>query len=99
MSSADLQPFVDGLLAAARGDRMVKMDIRKKGALGDLARAFNQLTQPRVGTTDEIVRVSRGIGREGKLTERAQVGSAEGIWKQQLEAVNEMIDDLVRPTT
>src|SRR5207248_489554 len=45
------------------------------------------------------VRVAAVIGREGRLTERAEVRGAAGVWREQLDSVNGMIEDLVRPTS
>ena len=39
------------------------------------------------------------VGKEGKITQRAQVRGASGGWDSKLRAVNELIDDLVQPTT
>jgi HAMP domain-containing protein/CheY-like chemotaxis protein/signal transduction histidine kinase len=50
-------------------------------------------------TTDEIERVSRVVGKEGKLSQRAALPGARGSWKARIEAMNSLIDDLVRPTT
>src|SRR6185437_6020871 len=85
--------------AAKRGERGLRLPARGKGMTGRLARAFNELAQKREQTTDELVRVAAVIGREGRLTERAEVRGAEGLWWEQLGAVNTLIEDLVRPTT
>ncbi|MFL5945444.1 MAG: HAMP domain-containing protein, partial [Gaiellaceae bacterium] len=66
--------------------------------MGDIAKTFNQLAERREGLTAELERVSKVIGREGRMTERAQVKGAEGTWARSVDAVNSMIDDLVRPT-
>ncbi len=50
-------------------------------------------------TTKELLRVGRIVGREGRLTERASVPGAQGTWAASIDAVNGMVDDLVRPTT
>src|SRR5262249_24660461 len=84
--------------AASRGETGVKLDARKRGLVGQLNKAFNELTLARERTTDEIVRVATAIGREGRLTDRAEVKNTEGTWRTGLEAVNTMIDDLSRPT-
>src|SRR5919199_532931 len=75
LSPAELEALLEALRAAARGERGLRLDGRRRGIGGEIARAFNQLSQTRESTTDEIVRVSRAIGREGKLTERAQVSA------------------------
>src|SRR5207253_3599483 len=38
------------------------------------------------------------IGREGRMDERAQLRGAKGSWRESVDSVNAMIDDLVRPT-
>jgi HAMP domain-containing protein/CheY-like chemotaxis protein/signal transduction histidine kinase len=99
IAAADLEPLLEALLAAKRGERGTRLPARGKGMAGRLARAFNELGQTREQTTDELVRVAAVIGREGRLTERAEVRGADGTWREQLDAVNTMIEDLVRPTT
>lgn len=37
-------------------------------------------------------------GKEGKLSQRAAVPTAKGGWKSRVTAINNLIDDLVRPT-
>jgi HAMP domain-containing protein len=71
---------------------------QKSGAMGDVAKAFNQLAGRREAITTEVKRVSRVIGREGRMTERAALKGAKGSWKETIDSVNTMIEDLVRPT-
>src|SRR5205085_702765 len=99
IDAADLEPLLEALAAAKRGERSVRVSGRGRGMAGRLARAFNELAQTREVTADELVRVAAVIGREGRLTERAEVRGAAGTWKEQLDSVNTMIEDLVRPTT
>jgi HAMP domain-containing protein/signal transduction histidine kinase/CheY-like chemotaxis protein len=99
VSVAELQELLEALRLARRGVRGVRVDARKAGILGELGKAFNALAQTREKTTDEIVRVATVIGREGRLTARLRTGRAEGTWREQLDAVNAVIDDLARPTT
>jgi HAMP domain-containing protein/CheY-like chemotaxis protein len=98
IAAADLEPFLAGLRAAAAGESVPKLDTRKRGMVGELARAFNDLSTARENAVKEVVRVATAIGREGRLTERAEVKSAKGHWQTTLRAVNAMIDDLSRPT-
>jgi HAMP domain-containing protein len=98
VSPAELEGLLAALRGASRGERGLRVDARRKGIVGELAKAFNDLAQTRERTTDEIVRVATVIGREGRLTERVQLGRAQGTWKEQLDSVNTMIEDLVRPT-
>ncbi|MFL5968041.1 MAG: HAMP domain-containing protein, partial [Gaiellaceae bacterium] len=98
MKKQDLQELLAALRAARDGDTGVRLSARKSGLMGDVAAAYNQLAERREGLCSELTRVSKVIGREGRMTERAQVKGAEGTWARSVDAVNSMIDDLVRPT-
>ncbi|MEX2211617.1 MAG: HAMP domain-containing protein, partial [Gaiellaceae bacterium] len=95
----DLEPLLEALNAATNGETGVRVTTRKAGIVGELARAINALAERRERTTREIVRVSRLVGREGKLTERAATGGAAGTWAETLDGLNTMVDNLARPTT
>src|SRR4051812_50104454 len=47
----------------------------------------------------ELQRLARVVGRDGRMTERASLPGAYGGWADSVEAVNSLVDDLVRPTT
>ena len=99
IAAADLEPLLDGAPRRQCAARPAPaLDTRRRGIVGQLNKAFNDLAQTRERTTDEIVRVATVIGREGRLTDRAEVKKAEGTWRASLDAVNAMIDDLSRPT-
>jgi CheY-like chemotaxis protein/HAMP domain-containing protein/GAF domain-containing protein len=66
--------------------------------MGDVAKAFDQLAERREGLTRELERVAKVVGRDGRITERARLRSAKGSWADVVASVNDMIDDLVRPT-
>jgi len=98
LSRQDLQELVDALRAARDGEVGVRLSVAQSGVMGDVARAFNGLAEKREGLTDELSRVSKVIGREGRITERAKLKNAKGSWAESVASVNSMIDDLVRPT-
>jgi CheY-like chemotaxis protein/HAMP domain-containing protein/GAF domain-containing protein len=97
VSKQDLQELVDALRRARDGEIEVRLS-QKSGAMGDAAKAFNQLADRREQLTTELRRVTRVIGREGRMTERARLRGAKGHWKETIEATNTLIEDLVRPT-
>ncbi len=61
--------------------------------------AYNALAARNAALEAELVRVSKIIGREGRMTERAHLDGADGAWATSVDSVNGLIDDLVRPTT
>ena len=96
---AELEQLLAALTAARDGDFRLRLPVRGKGMAAQLNRAFNELADRREALTKEIGRVGRVIGREGRTTERASTTNADGHWVETVNALNTLIDDLVRPTT
>jgi HAMP domain-containing protein len=46
-----------------------------------------------------IRRISSAVGKEGKINQRASLGSVSGDWAECLDSVNGLIGDLVQPST
>ena len=88
LSKQDVQQLLDALRAARDGEVGVRLAVPKSGVMGDVARAFNGLAQKREGLTDELNRVSKVIGREGRMTERAKLKNAKGSWAESVASVN-----------
>src|SRR5205807_1825563 len=49
--------------------------------------------------SQELARLSRVVGKEGKLSQRLTLGDVDGFWRESVESVNDLIDDLVHPTS
>src|SRR6202011_4514547 len=47
----------------------------------------------------EFARISKAVGKDGKITQRASIGSVTGSWADCVESVNSLIGDLVQPST
>ena len=47
----------------------------------------------------ELRRVSREVGKEGRIAQRAVFANPQRSWQGMQESVNTLIDDLVWPTT
>ncbi len=89
----------DALRAAREGDFSVRLPTRRRGVAGELAGEFNALVATNDRMARELVRITRIIGREGRMTERATLHGAAGAWATSIASTNSLIDDLVRPTT
>ena len=62
------------------GDFAVRLPLERGRAVDEIARAFNAVMGLNETLTDEIVRVERVVGREGRMTERAPLGDVRGGW-------------------
>src|ERR671937_1262079 len=94
-----LRRLEGALRAAAAVDFSHRLPARRKGVVGELEAAYNQLVERNAQLTAELVRLGRVVGREGRMTERARTAGAHGGWETALSSVNGLVDDLVRPTT
>src|SRR5215212_3399838 len=94
-----LKELVEALDAARRGDFSVRRSKRRKGVMGEVAASYNELVATNQRMTNELVRIARIIGREGRMTERASLAGVAGGWETSVDSINSLIDDLVRPTT
>jgi signal transduction histidine kinase/HAMP domain-containing protein/CheY-like chemotaxis protein len=95
----DLSDLLEALRAARDGDFSVRLARGRTGVPTELAEAFNGLLERNDQMSQELVRVGKIIGREGRMNERAGLGGAGGAWATSIESLNSLIDDLVRPTT
>ncbi|MGH9224829.1 MAG: HAMP domain-containing protein, partial [Acidimicrobiales bacterium] len=87
-----------GALQAAKAGERVRLSARRGGLPAEVARAFNELSDTRARLNQELGRVVRAVGRDGRIGERMRVDGMVGQWASTGASVNSLIDDLVRPT-
>ncbi|MDV6345618.1 HAMP domain-containing protein, partial [Nitrosomonas sp. Is37] len=87
------------LSALKKGDFSIRMPSDWTGLPGKIADTLNDIIEMNQQMAEGITNVSRVVGREGRLTQRASVPNVTGGWAATIKAVNTLIDDLVRPTT
>ena len=91
--------LLDALLAVKKGDGSAKLPVTWPGISGKIAQAFNDVVELNVRTQTELARLSRVVGKEGKLKQRANLGDVSGFWRENVEAVNSLMEDLVHPSS
>jgi signal transduction histidine kinase/HAMP domain-containing protein len=99
VDQAALEDLLAALRAAERGDFSTRLRAGRSGIFGEIAHAYNGLMEMNARTVEEIERIGRTVGREGHPTERLSIGGVPGAWAAQARAINDLIDDLMRPTT
>ncbi|MEO6153112.1 MAG: HAMP domain-containing protein, partial [Croceibacterium sp.] len=82
-----------------RGDFNVRLAEHGSDADIEIAMLFNEVVGLNQQITEEFERLAKTVGKEGKIGQRAKVRGATGSWETKLRAVNELIDDMVQPTT
>ncbi|WP_433346402.1 HAMP domain-containing protein [Micromonospora sp. CA-111912] len=96
--AALLSELAEALRRVRGGDLKVRLP-RRAGAAGEVADAFNDVVALQERQHLDLRRISRIVGRDGRLTERLDEEGLEGFWAEGQRAVNSLIDDLGRPTT
>src|SRR6266436_3757980 len=86
------------LRALKKGDFAVRMPLDLIGIDGEIAQAFNDVVEMNQSIADELARICRDVGREGQIGQRMRVAAAVGSWASEVDSVNELVGDLVRPT-
>ena len=64
-----------------------------------MADTFNDVVELNERMARELERLSRVVGKEGKIAQRASLGDVSGSWAASIDSVNSLIDDLVHPTS
>src|SRR5207245_1930354 len=71
-----------------------KMTVDVKGEILELKDTINTMVDQLSAFADEVTRVAREVGTEGKLGGQAQVPGVAGTWKNLTESVNFMASNL-----
>jgi HAMP domain-containing protein/CheY-like chemotaxis protein/signal transduction histidine kinase len=95
----DLTLLLKVLSAVKKGDFSARMPLDWTGIPGKIADSLNDIIELNDKMSRGIGRASDIVGKEGKLTERVSVGHTSGAWARKIDAVNDLIADLGRPTT
>src|SRR6186713_2234980 len=98
-SVAELTDLLDALTSLRNGKQGVRLPLGWTGLAGRVADAFNDVVELNERMAGELGRLSRVVGKEGKLGQRLSLGNVDGFWEESVESVNELIDDLVHPTS
>ncbi|HKO88462.1 MAG TPA: hypothetical protein VJU83_08090, partial [Burkholderiales bacterium] len=86
--------LLNTLLAFRKGDWSARMPADLTGVPGKIADVLNDIIATKEHVAKEFERVSRVVGREGKLSQRADVSGLPGGWGEMVQSINALIDDL-----
>jgi HAMP domain-containing protein/CheY-like chemotaxis protein/signal transduction histidine kinase len=87
------------LQATRRGDFTARMPADQMGVAGKINDTLNEVIEQNQMLVGELARITRLVGKEGKTSQRAALDGAQGGWREAIDAVNELVADLVQPTT
>ncbi len=94
----DERQLLAALRAMRRGNFNVRLPSDRTGLAGEIAETFNEIADMNQRLSKELTRVSVVVGRDGRITQRASLGDAPGVWSDYVKSVNSLIDDMTEPT-
>ena len=80
--------------AVANGDLTQEITVEAKGEVAALADTINTMVDQLSSFADEVTRVAREVGTEGKLGGQAEVKGVSGTWRDLTDNVNLMANNL-----
>ncbi len=80
--------------AVAKGDLSQKITVDVKGEMVQLKETINTMVDELSAFADEVTRVAREVGTEGRLGGQARVPHVAGTWKDLTDNVNSMANNL-----
>ncbi|WP_236719043.1 HAMP domain-containing protein [Wenjunlia vitaminophila] len=92
--TAQVRGIAEVTQAVARGDMSKKITVDAKGEILALVLTVNTMVDQLSDFGDEVTRVARQVGTEGRLGGQARVRNASGIWKDLTDNVNLMANNL-----
>jgi HAMP domain-containing protein/signal transduction histidine kinase/CheY-like chemotaxis protein len=94
----DRRQILSALRAFRRGDFSIRLHHDYDGTDAEIAETFNEIVELNDQLTKEFERLSRVVGKDGRIGERGHVRNATGNWEASVRSVNDLIEDLVQPT-
>ena len=98
VDSLNQRELLEVLIRVKNGDFSARMPVDETGLNGKIYDTLNDIISMNQQMMNEFTRAGKIIGKEGRLTQRIEVPPARGDWSKGVEALNELISDLVHPT-
>src|SRR3989475_12292729 len=95
----DAKQLLAALAAFKRGDFSARLPDEWTGVAGKIADTFNDVVATNQRMTQELARIGRVVGKEGGIAQRASLGDVSDSWAEAIRSVNNLIGDLVHPTS
>jgi HAMP domain-containing protein len=80
--------------AVANGDLSQKISVEARGEVAQLRDTINTMVDQLSSFADEVTRVAKEVGTEGRLGGQAEVKGVSGTWRELTENVNQLASNL-----
>src|SRR3989442_928802 len=97
-SSLVLPTLLRALQQVRDGNFSIRLPVEWAGLSGKIADAFNDIVSSNARIADELERLGRAVGKEGKTRQRVSFGRPSQAWGEMEATVNALVEDLSLPT-
>ena len=98
-AAVDTKALLVALDAFEGGDFSVRLPLDWEGTAGKVADRFNRVVALNERMAKELSRLRHLVGREGRIHQHASLGEVGGKWAESVDLINDLIADLVQPTS
>src|SRR6201981_19378 len=98
-AAVDTKALLVALDAFEGGDFSVRLPLDWQGIAGKVADRFNRVVALNERMAKELSRLRHLVGREGRIHQHASLGEVGGKWAESVDLINDLIADLVQPTS
>src|SRR5689334_24892062 len=88
----DTSKLLSALMAFKRGDFSARLPEDWTGVPGKIADTFNDVIRTNQRMAQELERIVRVVGKEGRITQRAALSDVSGSWGDAIGHINVLID-------
>jgi HAMP domain-containing protein/signal transduction histidine kinase/CheY-like chemotaxis protein len=98
-NQVELKQLLNALTAFKRGNFSVRLPEDWTGLAGKVADTFNDVIAINERMSGELERITRVVGKEGRINQRVSLGAVSEGWADSIGCINVLIGDLVHPTS
>ena len=98
-NQVELKQLLNALTAFKRGNFSVRLPEDWTGLAGKVADTFNEVIAINERMSGELERITRVVGKEGRISQRVSLGAVSEGWADSIGCINVLIGDLVHPTS
>jgi len=98
-NQVELKQLLNALTAFKRGNFSVRLPEDWTGLVGKVADTFNDVIAINERMSHELERITRVVGKEGRISQRVSLGAVSEGWADSIGCINVLIGDLVHPTS
>src|SRR5690349_4363488 len=98
VADLDTDALLSTLAAFRAGDFSARLPQNWTGVAGKIADSLNDVITRNERLADELARLRQVVGKQGRINQRISSGGADGSWAQSIHSVNDLVEDLTRPT-